>query len=385
MREDAGPGAARAVLRIDGDGPVAVALALLLRAEGVPASAIARTPSRASMPGWLSMRSLALSAGSLQVLARLGVQGVAQAPIRVVEVSLRGAAGRCTIDARDLDPSGAPLGAVLRYGPLLEALDTVARRVLGPVPEPSGGAAARGDEASIALTVHADGDPGEDADCRDSGQHALLGEVVAADDRPGVAFERFTGNGPLALLPLPEPGRRALVWCDTPAEVSRRAALPGPLLERELLEAFGPGLGPLRIDAALHATPLLRRMRRQLADGLEAWIGNAAQSLHPVAGQGLNLGLRDAVVLARTLGDAFEAARRDGAHAPGADALRDALARHARQRRADRERTVGLTDALAELFTWPVLRPAQSFALAGLDATAPARRTLARRLMFGLR
>lgn len=382
---DPDSGAPGAALRIAGDGPVALTLALLLRAEGVPAAAIARPPARAAMPGWLSMRSLALSAGSLQVLARLGVGALVQAPIRAVEVSLRGAAGRCTIDARDLDPAGAPLGSVVRYGALLEALEAAGQRTLAaPADATLAGERPEAGEAAVA-TLHADGDPGEAAQRRDSGQHALLGEVVVTADRPGVAFERFTAGGPLALLPLPEPTRRALVWCDTPAQVARRAELPIEALERELMQAFGPGLGTLRIEGTLHASPLVRRTRARLADGLEVWIGNAAQSLHPVAGQGLNLGLRDAVVLARTVGDAFEAARLDGLPAPGAAALREAFARHARQRRADRERTVALTDALAGLFTWPALHPLQSLALAGLDASPAARRTLARRLMFGQR
>jgi 2-octaprenyl-6-methoxyphenol hydroxylase len=116
-------------------------------------------------------------------------------------------------------------------------------------------------------------------------------------------------------------------------------------------------------------------MRASIVRGSEVAIGNAAQALHPVAGQGLNLGLRDAFVLAECLGDA----RARGAR------LADTLPEFARARRVDRYTTVAVTDTLAMLFTAPLPLSLQSLALGLLDVAAPARRMLARAFMFGLR
>ncbi|MFN9774930.1 MAG: FAD-dependent monooxygenase, partial [Burkholderiales bacterium] len=137
----------------------------------------------------------------------------------------------------------------------------------------------------------------------------------------------------------------------------------------------GDVLGPLRLDGTLAVAPLARRARREPARDGEVWIGDAAESLHPVAGQGLNLGMRDAFELA----DALAPVQVRGAPLAGA------LATWRRGRRADRRLTIALTDLMAASFTWPLARPLQSPVLAALDAIEPLRRPLAAQLMFGLR
>lgn len=353
-----------------GGGPVALACALFLVRRGVPAPSIALDPSPttdAPVPPALASRTLAVSHGSRQLLERIATIPPA-GTIRQVEVSLRGHAGRTRIAAADL---GVPaLGHVLRYGALLASLRAAAstHRWAGP---PEAGTRA-------ALTVHAEGDPGDDADVREFGQWALLGEVRApraAAARHATAFERFTPDGPLALLPLPEPGRWTMVWCDTAARCEARRAADPASLSAALQARFGDALGPLAVEGPLGLAPLARRTRRGTVVPGEAWIGNAAQSLHPVAGQGLNLGLRDAFELADALADA----RRRGQSADtGLQAWRT-------RRRADRRLTVGLTDLMAASFTWPLARPLQSPVLAALDLLAPLRRPLAAQLMFGRR
>jgi 2-octaprenyl-6-methoxyphenol hydroxylase len=367
------PGAAAAAdprWHIVGAGPVALAFALFLVRRGVPASAIALDPSPEAdtpLPPALAARTLAISQGSRQLLERIATMPKA-GRIDRVEVSLRGHAGRTRIVAADL---GMPaLGHVLRYGPLVRALRDAARAHRW-APVPAAGEAP-------ALCVHAEGDAGDDADTRDFGQCALLGEVSAPRAPAallGTAFERFTPDGPLALLPLPEPARWSLVWCDRPERCEARRDAAHRSLSAELQARFGDALGELEVDGPLAVAPLVRRARRAVVGASQAWIGNAAQSLHPVAGQGLNLGLRDAFELA----DALAPVRLRGASLAGA------LDGWARGRRLDRTVTIGLTDLMAASFTWPVARPLQSPLLAALDAIAPLRRPLALHLMFGHR
>jgi len=361
---------AGARLRLVGGGPVSLACALFLVRRGVPAATLVLDPPPlpgAPVQAALAARTLALSDGSRQLLERIAPLPEA-GRIERVEVSLRGHAGRTRIVAPDLGV--AALGHVVRYGALLESLRRAAAAHRWSAPD--------ADTRAVALTVHAEGDTGEDADVRDFGQSALLTDVHAPRADPalhGTAFERFTPEGPLALLPLPEAGCWTVVWCDT-AERCEALRADGPDAASAALRLrFGDALGPLAVRGPLVVAPLVRRARRRVAAPGEVWIGNAAQSLHPVAGQGLNLGLRDAFELA----DALAAARRGGA-TPDA-----AVAAWVRRRRADRGLTIVLTDLLAASFTWPLARALQSPLLAALDLLPPLRRPLAAQLMFGLR
>jgi 2-octaprenyl-6-methoxyphenol hydroxylase len=349
---------------ISGSGPISLACALLLVRRGIAPGRIAIDPDTGPVPAALAARALAISHGSRQLLDRI-VRFPAAGRIGRVDVSVSGRAGRTRISATDLEVPA--LGHVVRYGELLQRLRE---------------AAARQDwsqqaiEASV--VIHADGDPGDDARSREFGQCALLGEVAtpdAGDDTADVAYERFTDAGPLALLPLPEPRRRALVWCDTAARCSERSTLGPGELGADLQRRFGTALGRLRIDGPLSVAALSRRIRRHRELQGEAWIGNAAQTLHPVAGQGFNLGLRDAFELAAVLA---QADRRDTSPQAALDEFR-------RRRRADRSVTIALTDLLAGSFTWPLARPVQSTFLAALDLVPALRRPLASQLLYGWR
>jgi 2-octaprenyl-6-methoxyphenol hydroxylase len=354
--------------RVVGAGPVALAFALFLVRRGVPASTIALDPAPhadAPVPPALAARTLALSHGSRQLLERIA-RLPAVGTIERVEVSLRGHAGRTRIVAADLRVPA--LGHVARYGPLLAALRDAACAHRWAAPAGS----------VCALVVHAEGDAGDDAEVREFDQSALLGEVHAPQAAPALhatAFERFTSDGPLALLPLPEAARWALVWCDDAERCAARRAGDAATLAAELQGRFGDVLGPMRVEGPLAVAPLARRARRATVRDGEVWIGNAAQSLHPVAGQGLNLGLRDAFELA----DALAPVRLRGAP------LAAALDGWRRRRRADRSVTIALTDLMAASFTWPLARPLQSPLLAALDAIEPLRRPLAGQLTFGRR
>jgi 2-octaprenyl-6-methoxyphenol hydroxylase len=350
--------------RIAGSGPVSLACALFLVRKGVPAHAVSLQPAPDGIPAALAARPLAIAHGSRQLLDRL-ITFPECGTIRRVEVSMPGHAGRTRIAATDL--AAPALGYVVRYGTLAAALrEAVAAHAWSP------------QDDDTALTIHAEGDPGPDAQVREFDQCALVGEVSTPQAAPataGTAFERFTDSGPLALLPLPGTRRMAMVWCDTAERCEARCVADPQALSSELCERFGPALGPLSVEGALSVVPLARRMRARIDAPGEVWIGNAAQALHPVAGQGLNLGLRDAFELA----GALAVARRRGTP------IGQALDAHRRARSPDRRLTVALTDLMADSFTWPLARPLQSPMLAALDLLPGLRRPLASQLMFGWR
>lgn len=355
-------------VQVQGSGPVALSCALLMHRQGVAAHRIALHRRTAPLPEALGQRVMALSQGSLHLLDRIAERPTAGL-IQRVEVSIRGQVGRTVIRADDLHVPA--LGAVVRYPELMRVLQHAASR-------PAWASAAADTIESGGLSVHAEGDPGEEARVRTFRQSALLAEVQAPDaplDAAGSAHETFTESGPLALLPLPEPNRWSLVWCDQHEAAQARLALDDLSLSKALNQAFGSRLGHLLVQGPRSLTALTRRVRPQTHTPNTVWIGNAAQTLHPVAGQGLNLGLRDAYVLAERLGQAWRCGR-------SAQSIVDAWAR---QRRTDRSMLVALTDLMASSFTWPIARPVQSVVLGALELLGPARRTLARTLMYGLR
>ncbi len=360
-------------VRIIGSGPVALALALWLRRQGLPREALALDLQDAPLPAALAGRTLALSLGSWQLLGRV-FEPPPAAAIDQVDVSIDGHAPHLVIRASERRV--AALGYVVRYGALRQSLHSAAARA-GLLQGAGLGEVLGRDEAPDPdeLLVHAEGDPGTQADTRDFHQAALLAEVAVSGGRPGMAFERFTAGGPLALLPLPQAGRFSLVWCDRPQVTAERAGLPPAELLAALQRAFGWSLGRFESIDDLVIAPLMRRARRETISDTEAWIGNAAQTLHPVAGQGLNLGLRDAFGLAQAVGDALRE------HQSVADLTR----RHRRRRAPDRQLTITITDALALGFRWPALAGAQSLVMGALDLSAGSRHWLADRFMFGLR
>lgn len=373
-----------APIRIVGGGPVSLLLRGLLVRQGFASAELACDPVPETLPPWLAQRAIALSLGSWQLLTRIA-HPPPSAPITTVEVTLRGAAGRTRLTAEEL--RAPALGHVVRYEALHRALREGLDRIAPPTPSVPSAPSTPSPfplppslpeplpPSPPSITVIADGNPGEDGRSRDFDQAALLATVRVSRPQEGVAFERFTDEGPLALLPLPESGLWSLVWCAPTAVSTKRLAMPAPALAALLRERFGPSLGELDLADAPQLAPLHRRLRAKVAGDTEVAIGNAAQALHPVAGQGMNLGFRDAFALAQRLGDA----RARGE--PPAAALRG----FAGARRADRFATVAVTDALATIFTAPLLHPLESVALGALDLAGPARRTLARAFMFGLR
>jgi 2-octaprenyl-6-methoxyphenol hydroxylase len=207
-------------------------------------------------------------------------------------------------------------------------------------------------------------------------QHALIANIGSALAHGGCAFERFTDQGPLALLPLlPAPGgqhRSALVWTLAPGCAEHLLNCPQDEFLATLQERFGYRLGRLQVVGARNSYPLkLLQSREQVRQGIVV-MGNAAHSLHPVAGQGFNLALRDVDTLVDEVAAALAAGRSPG------DLGR--LQRYQRRARPDQRRTVAFSDRLPALFMNDdaLLSVTRDLALSVLDYLPPLKREFVR-------
>ncbi|MDQ3027409.1 MAG: FAD-dependent monooxygenase [Pseudomonadota bacterium] len=370
---------------IVGAGPVGATLASLIARDGLKVALFEARPGPAS-----DRRTLALSHSSRELLMDAGAwPDEPSTPILSIHVSQQAGPGRTLIEARE--HGIAALGYTVPYGALEAAL---ARRVeaLGVAlnygesceaialePPQAGVRFASGRAVRARLLVLADGGanagkiPGIAFHEKDYGQQAVVATVRTDKPHGGRAYERFTTSGPMALLPVGD--RYALVWTATPLEAQRLLALEAAAFLDELQARFGDRAGRFTAVEGRASFPLKLRAVNTPIARRTAMIGNAAQALHPIAGQGLNLGLRDAAELAASIsttpldelgGTAMLAAYRDA-------------------RSRDAFRGVAFTDLLVSLFgdarrmpTW-----GRGLALAALDLFPPARRLLAERMIHG--
>ncbi len=371
---------------IVGGGPVGLALALMLRRAGIDCEVIDARPSGAADK---DRRVLALSHGSRQILERLDAwQPIGATPITSIHVSQQGRLGRTLLRAQD---AGVPaLGYVAEAGALGASLAqacTSAGVVIRHELRVTGMEAGTDRALLHCATSHASEDipaqliawaegavSGEDAVVgRDYGQQAIVASVQTRQPPAGIAYERFTADGPVALLPLGD--RYALVWTAPDTESAGLLALDDRTFLSRLYAIFS---GRLDFTAVSERTafPLGLRYRETPVAKRAVWLGNAAQTLHPVAGQGFNLALRDVSQLARLL--------QQGPADCGSAAL---LSRHAAARQLDRHGTIGFTDGLIRLFglRGRLAGHARGAGLLALDLLPTVRRFLAQRMIFGAR
>jgi 2-octaprenyl-6-methoxyphenol hydroxylase len=390
-------------LVIVGAGPVGATAALALADSELDAVVL---DGRA--PGAIARgdRSLALSHGSRLILERLGIwsdvaaEPGAVTPIQAIEISQRGGFGHCRLEAEEQQLPA--LGYVVSYRALQSALDAglvragrsivhgatvtrVSTRAAYAVAECHCTGARV--EYTSRLVALADGGgelvPGLTRRRHDYAQVALVGKVWPRQPHRGVACERFAPEGPMALLP--EADHYGFVWTMSPARAEALRALPDDEFMNLLEESFGPVLDTrpaaatrrfLRVEER-RSFPLALEFVGKVVRERLVLMGNAAQALHPVAGQGFNLGVRDAYELAQEL----LATPRDeiGSH--------ESLARYARRRQPDRLAGIGFTHGLLGVFgagaSW--LRWPRGLALTLLDASPLAKRMFTRAMLFGVR
>jgi len=385
----------RVNLAIIGGGLVGASLALALQA-GAKARGWKITliepfaPGDSYQPSY-DARSSALSFGARQIYQRLGVwQSISPRaePIKQIHVSDRGRFSTARLSAME---EGVPaLGYVVENAwlgqCLWQALDqeVISWRCPAEVthlqPLEDGYRLTLGDETQLDcdLAILADGGRsglreqlGIGVRKRPYQQSALIANITTSEAHNGMAFERFTDEGPMALLPLPE-NRCALVWTRLGMDAQRLAELDERSFLAELQGVFGYRLGTLRQVGARHLYPLsLVEAEEQVRAHLVV-LGNAAHSLHPIAGQGFNLSLRDAQALAEAL---------LASTAPLGDL--STLQAYQERQRLDQQLTVGFSDQVTRLFgnAQPLVALGRNIGLLGLDLLPPAKRWFARQAM----
>jgi 2-octaprenyl-6-methoxyphenol hydroxylase len=376
-------------IAIIGGGPVGLALALALRDSKLDVHLLeARSPEGAAS----DPRALALSYGSRLLLGRLGVwRNIEQVSgIRTIHISQKGALGRSVLRAPELDVS--ELGYVLPYPALHQALQHALQgsdatyltgAAVTQLDSTTDGACIhyRHDgsdhELTARLAVVADGgkllEQSHPFEITDYGQSAVITHVTCRHPRPDTAFERFTAQGPVALLPYMD--GYELVWTTEHEKAQQMLQWDDATFLVQLREHFGDRVGDFTSVGKRSCFPL--RLRRAPDTTLKhtVLLGNAAQTLHPVAGQGFNMGVRDAWELAQVI-------LNNEAEVIGTDAM---LADYKKSRRLDRNAGIRFTDGLVRLFSndLPLLSGSRAASLSALDCLPFAKKFVAKRMMFG--
>jgi 2-octaprenyl-6-methoxyphenol hydroxylase len=390
---------------IVGGGMAGASLALALAPSGLRVTLIEAQPFVEQSTAAYDDRGIALAWGSQRILEGLGLWSeLAQeaTPIRQIHVSDAGHFGFTRLHA---DEEGVPaLGQVVTGRILGRALQQALQqqegiRVIAPATLTH---FAQGDGTVMAEVVDAKGatqkwqasllvaaDGGNSPiraqlveqgritlQQREYDQHAIVANVTPGKSHQNVAYERFTDQGPLAFLPLADvegQPRMALVWTATAERRDALLALSDADFLSALQDKFGGRLGRLQRVGVRKSYPLQMLRAEQSVAGRVVLIGNAAHTLHPVAGQGFNLGLRDVAWLVEILRDA---------QAIGQDIGADAVLQCYEQKRVgDQARTADFTDTLVRVFTHPALpvRVGRSTGLLAMELVAPLRHALAKR------
>ena len=374
---------------IVGGGLVGASLAIALDRIGVDVALVEATPAGA-LPAVFDQRNLSFAEATVNALSALGVLQKLQSPgaaIRRIHVSRRGDFGRVRLDAADYGRDAFGQVVVARdFGQALEArLSELTHLVryrparcigLDEAAQDARSLRIRDDAGervlSARLLVAADGTRsgvraalGMGAEEHDYAQTLFVARMRAEREPDGTAYERFGDDGPTALLPRGD-RHYGVIHGVAQADAEAVAALDDSGWLARLQQAFGWRVGAF-LDAGPRSTyPALRVRAARTTAPRAVLVGNAAQTLHPVGAQGFNLGLRDALTLAELI---------EAGGDPGVDSL---LAKYARRRQPDRERTLAFSDGLARLTAnpAPLLRPLRSAGLLVLDRLPAAQAML---------
>lgn len=381
---------------IVGGGPVGATLALSLHAKGISSTLLEARPQGSSHQ---DQRALALSYGTRLILQRLGLwQGLSSqaTAINTIHISQKGSFGRTLLKAEEQGQEA--LGYVLSYGALTGALDHAISdkpeirviydaEVTDVLPDVTSTHVnfnhdGQSTQLESQLAVLADGGrslgdiPGLQREVKAYGHDALVTKVKAELPHDNIAYERFTPAGPMALLPNGEHDF-SLVWTGSQKEIAQIMALDDARFLQALHTHFGDRVGEfLSVGKRLTFPLKLSRLSPVVLPHF-AVIGNAAQTMHPVAGQGFNVGLRDACELGEHLAKATPSSWGDT----------EMLGGYAKTRQRDTKNGLLFTDFLVNIFSNEILGVSgmRSAGLGLLDIAKPAKRFLINKMSFGAR
>jgi 2-octaprenyl-6-methoxyphenol hydroxylase len=376
---------------IVGGGPVGAVLALSLQQQGIPFTMLEAREKGASHQ---DKRALALSYGSRLILEKLNVWHAVEAnatAINTIHISQRGGLGRTKLTAAEHQLLA--IGYVVSYGALAQALDAVldtSSVIYGaeathiqPNSEMSNVTFKQSEATqalSAALLVIADGGrslsdiEGIQKETKEYGHDALVSKVTAELPHNNIAYERFTPEGPMALLPNGD-SDFSLVWTGEKNKVDALLALDDATFLTQLHVAFGDRVGKfLSIEKRMSFPLKLSTLKPSTSPHL-AIIGNAAQTMHPVAGQGFNVGMRDAWTLADLIINTSE----------GALGGAEMLANYSQQRKRDTRGGLLFTDLLVNVFSNDLIGVAslRGAGLGMLDLFKPVKNLLVGKMSFG--
>lgn len=374
---------------IVGGGPVGTALALALRESDLNVVVL---EARSASAYQSDPRALALSYGSRLLLDKLAVWSHLSAisPIQEILISQKNTAGFSRLQASEMHVPA--LGYVLPYSALQTALQQALQATsvsyfdqacVQELQTSASQATLTYQRAGLdvqlqaRLVVVADGgkllEQTHPPTVREYGQSAVIAHVTCSRPQVATAFERFTPQGPLALLPFQE--GYEIVWTASHAQAQEMLTWSDAVFLSQLQPHFGDDVGEFKTVGTRSQFPLRLKKAKQVTLPHTVLIGNAAQTLHPVAGQGFNMGVRDAWELARLI-------LRTPAAQLGTDNM---LKRFRQQRGLDRQAVIGFTDSLVRIFSndWPVLNQGRGIALGLLNRVAPLKKFVAKRMMFG--
>ena len=379
----------RCDIAIIGGGPVGTALALALRESGLNIMVFeARKPEEQNA----DPRALAISYGSRLLLDKLGVwkQIEQVSPIKTIHVSQKDTHGLTLLHAAEMKVPA--LGYVLPYPALQTSLYLSLQRTKVAYLEgasvsslTSGTACAtlvyqheeREHHLETSLAVVADGgkllETSRPSKVSEYGQSAVIAHITCAMPQTDTAFERFTAQGPVALLPYKE--GYEIVWTGSHTQAKEMLKWDDEIFLSELHQHFGDAVGAFLTVGKRSSFPLRLKRAPDTTLPHTVLIGNAAQTLHPVAGQGFNMGIRDAWELARIILRAE----------PAELGMAKMLTHYRIARCVDRNAGIGFTDGLVRIFSndLPLLKSGRGWAISALDRLQFAKKYVAKRMMFG--
>ena len=376
---------------IVGGGPVGSVLALALQQQNISFTML---EARAKGASHQDTRALALSYGSRLILEKLGVWhavATSATAINTIHISQRGGLGRTKLNAADHNMPA--IGYVLPYGALTQALDSALdlsnvlyeaeATEIKPAQHCSEVTFSHADTKQTlqsALAIVADGGrslgeiEGIKKDTKEYGHDALVTKVMAELPHNNIAYERFTPSGPMALLPNGEAGF-SLVWTGLQANIHELAGLDDKTFLKQLHDTFGDRVGKfLSVEKRMSFPLKLSTLKPATAPHLTV-IGNAAQTMHPVAGQGFNVGMRDAWTLADLIINTPQENWGDAAM----------LASYSQQRKRDTRGGILFTDLLVNVFGNEIigLQAARGLGLGALQLMSPLKNMLVNKMSFG--